>query len=80
MEFVCIAEDKGRNEAVPLPVLTHLLHRPTGIHSATIYNTSEKNTYILQMSYKFSILKLGEINKDVFKIHVVDMKESIYLH
>lgn len=32
------------------------------------------------MSYKFSILKLDEINKDVFKIHVVDMKKSIYLH
>lgn len=32
------------------------------------------------MSYKFSTLKLGEINNDVFKIHVVDMKNSIYLH
>lgn len=32
------------------------------------------------MSYKFSILKLGEINKDVSKIHIVDMKKSIYLN
>lgn len=61
-------------------VLTHLLHRPTGIHSATIYNKSEKNSYILQMSYKFSTLKLGEINNYVFKIRVLDMKNSIYLH
>lgn len=32
------------------------------------------------MSYKFSTLKLGEINNDVFKTHVVDTKNSIYLH
>lgn len=31
------------------------------------------------MSYKFSTLKLGEINNDVFKMHVVDTKKSIYL-
>jgi len=32
------------------------------------------------MNYKFSTLKLAEIYDDVFKIHVVDMKTSIYLH
>lgn len=32
------------------------------------------------MSYKFSTLKLGEINNNVLTIHVADTKNPIYLH